>query len=1055
MTKLRIGQINMARRRVVADELRAQTARFDLLAVQEPCCKNNQVTGFGMAARVVAQSSGERRPRAAIVILNPSLDVMEMKQHTTADQAACWIRWGDAAFALLSAYMPPKDDIEGNIEHMEAVAQQYGNVLICADTNSWSTAWGSEVTDRRGMKLEDSIARCQLIVVNEPGEPTFVGPRGQSWIDITLASAPMMRRVANWGLRSDTSSDHGTIMLDVVRRKEERRAEGERGYVTRSADWARYRGALEDILVDREWEEPPEDDEARGIENRINVLTGAMRDAAEASLRRRKVRERPVPWWTPTLTALKREYHRARRRCQGCRNEERREVLRLESRRTLKEYRKEMRQRKKSSWDEFVERETEKNPWGIPYRVALDKVKPAQLMAAMRVGGRQAETLEEAVAMYVDHTYPRDDPTLDTEEDRMIRRTTEYPPGTDLCEPWDIWDLRLAIEKQKVGRAPGLDEIDAAILRNSAPQIEDELLAICNLCLDRGHFPYQWKEADLRLLYKGGGKDKEQPKAYRPICLLPVISKVLEHLIMERMKPVLRVAGHPRQFGSTKGKGTADALMQMKRDVEDAEEKYALLILFDISSAFDSVWWPVVMQRLQEYDAPSNLYSLVGSYLKDRRVKIRGNSFEVERGIERGCPQGSVLGPALWKLVFDQLLGELEEKGYRAIAYVDDLAVLVTANSRARVKEEAEGLAILVEEWCQKRKLRMAAEKTQAMLLKGKTDRAHPINLDIGGARVRACEEVTYLGVRFRRSFDPSPHIAYLRGRVTTTLNGLSRIGSAFWGVKYPATRTIYKGVVLGIIRYASPAWSRRLTKEQRGKLATTQRLALLRVTKAYRTVSHEAVQILAGEMPIDLILKEDVIRFDVKRHGLGSLPEGLRQRAEEEPGRWKRLVEEDSLREWNERWVRSEKGSTLRKYFPTVSSRMEAKWVRPDYWTSQILTGHGGFRDKLNKHGKNINPLCPTCGIPDTAEHVVLSCEKMAGHRAWLSRMTGLYAMEEADLPRLMSEDFYPYFTEYIRRWKEAVGPEHFTLGRGRPPEAVEEATEEEEEEREGAVPS
>ncbi|XP_066906581.1 retrovirus-related Pol polyprotein from type-1 retrotransposable element R1, partial [Halyomorpha halys] len=213
-------------------------------------------------------------------------------------------------------------------------------------------------------------------------------------------------------------------------------------------------------------------------------------------------RVRPVPWWTPALTQLKKEYYRARRRYQECREE---------SRHRYRVYRNGVRFQKKKSWDEFIVEETEKNPWGIPYRVALGKVKPLQVMAAIRVRGVQATTLEEAAKMYIDYTYPRDDPSQDSAEDGMVRRTTLYPPGTDLCPPWDIWDLRLAVDRQRIGGAPGLDSIDAAILKNSAPYIEEELLDIFNECLDKGYFPNKWRIADLRLLYKGGSWGKRDP----------------------------------------------------------------------------------------------------------------------------------------------------------------------------------------------------------------------------------------------------------------------------------------------------------------------------------------------------------------------------------------------------------------------------------------------------------------------------------------------------------------------------------------------------------------
>nr|XP_014284600.1 uncharacterized protein LOC106686031 [Halyomorpha halys] len=308
----------MGRRRVVADELRTLARSADILAIQEPCCRKNVVTGFGTTSRVVGLGSGERRPRAAIVVVNPALDVMELKQFTTAYQAACYLRWGRVAFALVSAYMPPRQanvniNVEDNIAAVEAVALKYKSVIVCSVTNSWSTAWGSVRTDARGKLVEECVARCQLVIMNEPSGPTFVGARGQSWIDVKLATASIAKRIVDWTLRSDTSSDLRVIAFSVVE-EEGGVPEVENGFVTRSVNWRAFSSELEGILADREWEEMTPIDEEPEIDRRVAMLTGAITEAASITLQRRRARVRPVLWWTPALTQLKKEYYRARRR---------------------------------------------------------------------------------------------------------------------------------------------------------------------------------------------------------------------------------------------------------------------------------------------------------------------------------------------------------------------------------------------------------------------------------------------------------------------------------------------------------------------------------------------------------------------------------------------------------------------------------------------------------------------------------------------------------------------------------------------------------------------
>ncbi|XP_066907905.1 retrovirus-related Pol polyprotein from type-1 retrotransposable element R1 4 [Halyomorpha halys] len=165
---------------------------------------------------------------------------------------------------------------------------------------------------------------------------------------------------------------------------------------------------------------------------------------------------------------------------------------------------------------------------------------------------------------------------------------------------------------------------------------------------------------------------------------------------------------------------------------------------------------------------------------------------------------------------------------------------------------------------------------------------------------------------------------------------------------------TIYKGVILGILRNASPALSQNLTQTQKRRLATIQRLALLRVTKTYRTESHEAVQVLAGAMPLDLILREDVLNYGEM------LPEELRVG----------LLQTLSGKEtpiWLSELLRSE-DHTHKRNSEIINSLLGIPKVLNDAgrsqqtgqtgWFSQFLFGSGRFNAKLHDLGKDADSL-------------------------------------------------------------------------------------------------
>ena len=82
-------------------------------------------------------------------------------------------------------------------------------------------------------------------------------------------------------------------------------------------------------------------------------------------------------------------------------------------------------------------------------------------------------------------------------------------------------------------KAPGLDQVEVKGLKMAGPIIGGTLEKILNAFLRLGVFPTACKEGKLQALYKGGGKDRSDPRSYRPLCLLPVLGKLLEKLILK------------------------------------------------------------------------------------------------------------------------------------------------------------------------------------------------------------------------------------------------------------------------------------------------------------------------------------------------------------------------------------------------------------------------------------------------------------------------------------------------------------------------------------------
>jgi len=164
-----------------------------------------------------------------------------------------------------------------------------------------------------------------------------------------------------------------------------------------------------------------------------------------------------------------------------------------------------------------------------------------------------------------------------------------------------------------------------------------------------------------------------------------------------------------RQFGFMPGKSTEDAVVELRRMVSASEGRYAVALLFDISGAFDNVWWPLVLDSLKKRDCPRNVFGVLRSYFVERKVRIALSSVEVSKRATRRCPQGSVLGPTCWNLMFDGRLKIVERTVQdRFAAYADDLVVVISENSRRELETEGQRAVGVITEWCRSAKLQIS-----------------------------------------------------------------------------------------------------------------------------------------------------------------------------------------------------------------------------------------------------------------------------------------------------------------------------------------------------------
>lgn len=173
---------------------------------------------------------------------------------------------------------------------------------------------------------------------------------------------------------------------------------------------------------------------------------------------------------------------------------------------------------------------------------------------------------------------------------------------------------------------------------------------------------------------------------------------------------------HVAQYGFRKGGSTTDAIRRLKSKVRSTNSKGHVvgMLALDVQNAFNSALWTTILKALAAFNTPQYLINIVESYLSCRRIKIDVRGTETEFTVERGVPQGSVLGPCLWNVLYDGLLRQKFPKDVEILAFADDIALIATVEHNSSLPSILEEAYNVVDNWMKENRLTSAEQKTEA-----------------------------------------------------------------------------------------------------------------------------------------------------------------------------------------------------------------------------------------------------------------------------------------------------------------------------------------------------
>lgn len=707
-------------------------------------------------------------------------------------------------FAISSIYCPPKHPIKCQqfIKYFESLGRRF---IAGGDYNAKHTFWGSRLITTKGRELIKSIEDMNLETIST-GEPTYWPTdrrKVPDVIDFAVSKGLDMKKII---VKSslELSSDHSPIIINI---SDKIRANVCKPKLhTAKTNWDTYRAKITATLPTNISLKSDKD-----IINAVDLLNSCIVDAARGATPPTKSTHANLnPYDIPTpireLIAKKRE---VRKQWQKHRSPQLKKklnsyikLLKAE----LKEHREAEIQKHLISLDSSST--TENSLWRATAKLKRPKIPNPPIRTANDDWARSDSEKAEAFAKHLSKVFTPNPKEVSEEQEQFIMDTLNATPKHDSpIKPFSKNEISQTVRRNiDIKKSPGYDLITGKCLME-LPQVGiDYLTYLFNAVLRLSFYPPQWKRATIIMLAKPG-KPPEECKSYRPISLLPIVSKIFEKLFLHRLLPIIDKSNTipQHQFGFRQKHSTVEQVHRLVQEINHNFEtkKYCSAVFLDVAQAFDRVWHEGLLYKLKTY-LPPNCFTVLKSYLHKRQFQIKqGNEISEQCEASAGVPQGSVLGPLLY-LLFTADIPVTSEETIVA-TYADDTAILVSHKDPVIATKKLQNELNKISHWLQIWRIKVNETKSAHVTFTLRHSTCPPVGLN--GVQIPQQEDTKYLGMHLDRKLTWRKHIFTKRKQLGLQLRKL------YWLIGHKSKLSmdnkllIYKSILKPIWTYGIQLW--------------------------------------------------------------------------------------------------------------------------------------------------------------------------------------------------------------------------------------------------------
>ena len=385
-----------------------------------------------------------------------------------------------------------------------------------------------------------------------------------------------------------------------------------------------------------------------------------------------------------------------------------------------------------------------------------------------------------------------------------------HNPTSMFLAPTCKKEVLSVIKHLKNSKAYDVEEISTHIVKTIAEYIAEPIAHIYNIAVEEGVFPDQLKIAKVIPVLKKG--DPFDVGNYRPISILPIISKCFEQLTLIRLNCFLEKNEiiNSSQHGFRKRFSTITAAYDFIEKIytEFDNKSPALGIYIDLTNAFGLVNHQILHSKLYNIGIRGKALDFFKSYLSNRKQHVQVNSKTGTAtsgvvNVESGVPQGSILGPVLYLIYVNDFTLCINK--CHVTKFADDTSFLLQKLKHFDFSTSAMEILNDVKIWFASHKLLMNEAKTNIVHFSNNlNDKYTTIEVDMDKYTLKSTDHTKFLGFYLDKELNWSIHINKLCSKLSSSLFALRTVKNK---LEASSLIQVYYAIFESHIRYGIIFW--------------------------------------------------------------------------------------------------------------------------------------------------------------------------------------------------------------------------------------------------------